>query len=214
MSQYAFPLALPPVFSADNFFVSGCNRDAWRWVNAWPDWPSRALIVYGPKDCGKSHLGHIWSARARAAIMEAPALPHPDTAKKNQDTLIENIEQAADERLLLHWCNVARENGFSLLLTSSLPPPQLPFTLPDLTSRLLALPAVSIERADDEVLAGAMRKLFADRQMKVEEDVIAYILPRIERSLSSVREVVDTLDRHALEAQRNITIPFVKRILG
>ena len=48
------------------------------------------------------------------------------------------------------------------------------------------------------VLAGAMRKQFADRQMKVADDVIAYALPRMERSLEKIRELVQLVDKSAL----------------
>jgi chromosomal replication initiation ATPase DnaA len=212
MSQYALPLTLPTVFSADNFFVSKCNEDAWRWVNAWPEWPAHALILCGPKDCGKSHLGHIWAEKAGAGVIMASAIT-PEKTSHGTGMLVEDIEQSRDERSLLHLFNYAKENKRWLLLTSSVAPQSLPFTLPDLTSRLLAIPSAAIAGADDEVLAGAMRKQFADRQIKVDDDVIAYLLSRIERSLSTVGEMVEKLDRHALAARKGLTIPFVKQLL-
>ena len=163
MSQYTLSLALPPVFSEDNFFVSDCNRQAHGWIMRWPDWPAHALLLHGPEGSGKSHLAAIWAARSKGNVAE-------------------DIERLADERELLHLFNSTKENKQNLLLTASVPAPGLPFTLPDLTSRLLSIPSVAIGQPDDEVLAGAMRKQFADRQMKVDDDVIAYILPRMERS--------------------------------
>lgn len=210
MSQYALPLTLPAVFSADNFFVSECNRDAWRWVNAWPQWPAHALLLYGPRECGKSHLGHIWAEKAGAQTLSAANLT---VTAHEGNLLVEDIEALRDERALFHLFNDAKEKKNWLLLTSSAAPQQLPFTLPDLTSRLLALPSAAIAGADDEVLAGAMRKQFADRQIKVDDDVIAYILPRIERSLARVKEVVEKLDSGALEQRKAVTIPLVKKVL-
>ncbi len=208
MSQYAFSLNLDPVFSADNFFISDSNREAHALVTRWPDWSAPALILYGESGAGKSHLAQLWAQKSGAALLEQPG------ADSKSNALIENIERIEDERALLHLINSARENKHYLLLTAALPPKQLPFGLPDLTSRLLALPAVSISSPDDGVLAAAMRKQFSDRQLKVEEEVIAYLLPRMERSFSHIKETVEQLDGAALREQKNITIPFARRILN
>lgn len=215
MPQYALSLSLPPLFSADNFIIGECNEEAWRWVNAWPNWsasgPSHALLLTGPAGCGKSHLGQVWAQRAGALTLPASGLTGQEPGKSN--LLLEDIEQVKDQTHLLHLFNYTRENGHSLLMTSAHAPKALPFTLPDLTSRLLAVPAVAITEADDSVLAGAMRKQFSDRQMKVDDEVIAYTLPRIERSLGKIKELVEYLDSAALAERKNITIPFVKKIL-
>lgn len=207
MSQYALNLALPPVYAEDNFFVSSCNREAHRMVSAWPDWPSHALLMHGPKGSGKSHLAHIWASRAGAAAVSRPQ------GGEGGNLLVEDIEWLDDEQALLHVLNGSAENGRNLLLTSSVPASQLPFSLPDLTSRLKALPSVAIHEADDEALHRVLRKQFADRQIKINDDVIIYLTPRMERSFKKINILVDTLDRAALMEGRTITIPFVRRLL-
>lgn len=209
MSQYALPIKLPPVFSEHNFHVSACNREAHHWVMRWPDWQAHALLMYGSAGSGKTHLGHIWAARARGQVCET--LPAPDTL--TGPALIENIDRQADAKQLLHLLNYSKEQNLSLLLTSSQPPAALPFTLPDVMSRLKALPAVAIDAPDDELLAAVLRKQFADRQLKVDNDVIAFLLPRMERSFSQLTKIVETLDKEALALKRTLTIPFVKQVL-
>lgn len=206
MSQYALSLSLPPVFSADNFLVSGCNQEAWQWIERWPDWPA-PLLLHGPAGSGKSHLGHIWAAKASARLADLTTSPEAG------NWLLEDIERATDQRQLLHWLNYVREQGGNLLLTANAPAKQLPFTLPDLTSRLLALPQAGLDQPDDAVLTAAIAKQFADRQLKVETGVIAYLLPRMERSLAQAKLLVETLDAAALAEGRTVTIPFVKRTL-
>jgi len=214
MAQYAFPLTLPPVFSEDNFYAAPCNRESHAWVTRWPNWPSQALLVYGPSGAGKSHLGHIWAGRAKGKIFFSREQKKfaPETMSGNW--LIEDIEKLADEKALFHLLNLAKENKNFLLLTASLPPRELPFTLPDLTSRLLALPCVGIAAPDEETIAAVLRKQFSDRQLKVEDEVIAFLLPRMERSYGGAATIVETLDKQALAEQRNLTVPFVKRTLG
>lgn len=211
MSQYAMSLSLPAVFTEGNFIVSACNEAAWKWVEAWPRWPGHALLLSGPAGSGKSHLGHIWARRASAAVIPAQALARGQLPPGA--CLLEDIERCADERALLHLFNHCRENGASLLMSAAVPAASLPFTLPDLTSRLLAAQGAEIAQPDDAVLAGAMRKQFIDRQLAVEDGVIAYILPRIERSLAQVQEVVARIDAAALAGHKGITIPFVKKLL-
>ncbi len=212
MSQYALPLTLPTAYRADNFLASASNRDALAWIDCWPDWGhAKALLLSGPSGSGKTHLGHIWAGRASATIIPASALNIWQPAAGNW--LVEDIESTPQATDLLHLYNYVREQGGTLLLTAKTPAAQLPFTLPDLTSRLLALPSAHLDEPDDEILAGAIRKQFTDRQMKIDPEVIAYLIPRIERSFAAAQILVGQLDRLSLAEGKNITIPFVKKTL-
>jgi len=77
--------------------------------------------------------------------------------------------------------------------------------LPDLVSRLRALPVVTVSAPDDALLRAVMVKLFADRQLSVDESLIAYLATRIERSFAAAREAVAQLDREALRQKRGVT---------
>jgi len=207
MSQIALPLTHATNYHEDMFVVSDCNKQAHDWIMRWPDWNSHATIIYGDAGSGKTHLGYIWAkkADAKTGAVEASNL--------TENTLIENIEQH-DETALFHLLNTAKENSLFLLLTASCAPKQLPYSLPDLTSRLLALPAIAINPPDDDALSGAMRKQFSDRQLKVDDEVIAYLLPRMERSFTAIAQAVEKLDKQALSEQKPITIPFARKLLG
>jgi chromosomal replication initiation ATPase DnaA len=56
-------------------------------------------------------------------------------------------------------------------------------------------------------------KLFADRQIAVEQDLIAYLLPRMERSLGNARSLVAKIDDAALAAGKPVTRAFVAALL-
>ncbi|NBX03139.1 MAG: hypothetical protein EBR02_03560 [Alphaproteobacteria bacterium] len=211
MSQIPLSLHLPPVFSLDNFYVAACNEEAYRFILSWPNWPTHALLIYGEKGAGKTHLGHVWAEKSGAATFHASEIT--EFFPPRSAVLIEDIEEIPSEDVLFHLFNSSKEDGLSLLLTSNLASGQFPFSLPDLTSRLLSIPAVKISAPDDNMVAAALRKQFSDRQLKVDDDIIAYILPRIERSLSAVHALVATLDRETLAEGRRLTIPFVKRFL-
>ena len=211
MSQFTLKLALEPVYSAENFYLCASNEAAYRRVMRWPDWPSHCLIISGETGTGKTHLAQLWSGRAPAVVLEAENMADFEPGSANM--VVENIEKLRDEEALLHVFNYTREKGHFLLMTSRLPPAQLPFKLPDLTSRLKAAPQESIASPSDEMLAAVLRKLFADRQLKVEEAAIDYLLPRMERSLAYVHALVETLDSAALEQKKPVTTALIRRVL-
>ncbi len=94
-----------------------------------------------------------------------------------------------------------------------MPPIRWQVELPDLRSRLLAIPAVAVGAPDDALIEAVMVKQFADRQVRVAPDVVAFLVPRLERSLAAVRRVVAALDEAALAERRAITIPLAKQVL-
>jgi chromosomal replication initiation ATPase DnaA len=74
-----------------------------------------------------------------------------------------------------------------------------------LASRLRALPVVTVAAPDDALLRAVLVKLFADRQLQVDESVVAYLATRVERSLAAARSAVDLIDGTALRMKRPVT---------
>jgi chromosomal replication initiation ATPase DnaA len=214
MSQYALGLSLPAIFSDRNFVVSGCNQDAHQWIMSWPKWPAHGFILTGPKACGKSHLAHIWAQQSHASIIPAHELTESHLTDIAHHLVIEDIETITSQEVLLHAYNITRERNHSLLMTCHAPAQQLPFTLADLTSRLLSLPSAAIQTPDDLLIAAILRKQFADRQLKIDDDIIAYLLPRIDRSFIEIKNLIEALDHAALAQHKRLTIPFIRQYLA
>jgi chromosomal replication initiation ATPase DnaA len=118
---------------------------------------------------------------------------------------IENVQELADEAALFHLLNLVREQRLQVLLTTDTAPGDLSVKLPDLRSRLKALPLASIAAPDDPLLRAVLVKLFADRQLSVEPHVIDYVLVRMERSMLGAERLVAEADRQALRLQRRVT---------
>jgi chromosomal replication initiation ATPase DnaA len=205
--QLALDLPHAESFRRDDFLASPANEAALALVERWPEWPGRFAAIVGPRSSGKSHLAAIWAEHSGARIVAASALLGADVpaALATGALVVEDVAPgAADEAALFHLLNLAREDGAWLLFTASQRLDGPGFALPDLVSRLRAVPSVTLAPPDDALLSAVLVKLFADRQLAVGEGVIAYLLPRMERSLAAARETVAKLDAAALSRGRAV----------
>lgn len=217
--QLAFSFDHRPALGGDDFLVAGGNREAVAWLDRWRDWPQPVLVLHGPPACGKTHLGQVFLAATggRALALQSLAIFDPASLSDAPAFLIEDADRdwdGARERPLLHLYNWIVEGRRRLLLTARRPAAQWGVTLADLRSRLLAALSVAIGPPDDALIAAVLVKLFADRQLRVDEEVIAFLLPRIERSFATVRALVSAIDAAALAEKRAVTVPLVARVLG
>jgi chromosomal replication initiation ATPase DnaA len=205
--QLVFELPHRAAMGLEDFLVSESNAAAVALVDRWPDWPVSAAILVGPKGSGKTHLANVWQLRTAATSYPAPALSRegvPAVASAGA-VIIEDIQTLVDEAALFHLLNLVREQRLQVLLTTDTAPGDLCVDLPDLRSRLKALPMASIDAPDDALLRAVLVKLFADRQLSVEPHIIDYVLVRMERSMSAAERFVTEADRQALVRQRRVT---------
>lgn len=204
--QIPFDLAHPVGHSRDELVVSEANRQAVALIDVWPEWPAPVVVLAGPAGSGKSHLAAIWASMAGATAIEAASIREAVAdADLTGPYLIDDADVALDENGLFHLINTARGAGTQILLTSRRFPSAWGVMLPDLASRLKTAATIEISEPDDHLLAAVITKLFADRQVEVEPHVVQFLVRRIERSLSTAIDVVDRLDRAALEQKTRIT---------
>jgi chromosomal replication initiation ATPase DnaA len=199
----------------DDLLVSERLAAAVAIVDEWPAWPSPVVVLAGPVGSGKSHLAHIWREKAGAAEIHPVAGSNAAAIAAAGPVLFEDADRRGfDETELFHVINSVRENGHSLLMTSRLWPVSWGVTLPDLKSRLKAATVVEIGEPDEDLLAQVIVKLFADRQLYIDDKLVGYIVNRMERSLGAAQTIVERLDRLALARGTRITRPLAAEVLN
>jgi chromosomal replication initiation ATPase DnaA len=205
-AQLIFDLGQRPALGAEDYLISTSNQAAADAIDRWPDWPHGSLVVVAPPRAGKSHLANVWRLRSAAARLEARALSEADVARASGALLVEDLDAGiSDQRALFHLLNLVREHRLSMLLTSAKAPGELDVALPDLRSRLRALPIVTIAAPDEPLLKAVLVKHFTDRQLTVEPHVVNYIALHMDQSMAAAAAVVAAIDRLALASHRKVT---------
>ncbi len=220
-SQLPLDLGHRPALGREDFLIAPCNEVAVAWVDQWPDWPSHALAFYGPSSCGKTHLAHVWRLESAAVFITIDELLVSEAHDLLYDKKSCILDDIADElvtnsellRKLFHLYNYVKEEGKSMLFTGQEAPARWKVSLPDLASRLSAVPSFEMGAPDDYLFEALLVKLFYDRQLTISKEVLRFLVLRLDRSFEAARQVVSTLDQASLASQREITIPFIKSVL-
>jgi chromosomal replication initiation ATPase DnaA len=218
--QLPLDLGHTPSYSAADYLVSASNAAAWGWIERWPDWPAPGLALCGPPGCGKTHLAHVWRARAAAVTVDAASLAGLDPIEalgEGAACIVDGVDPkalvSAAQRAFLHLYNVTSERRGHMLICAEVPPARWSITLPDLRSRLAALPAVAIDPPDDRLLEALLAKLFADRQLTVDRGTVMFIVARMERSFDAARRLVEAIDHAALATHRRPSLGLVRDVM-
>lgn len=185
----------------------------------------RYVYLWGAADTGKTHLLHAChqmgeQARLACVFLDLAAAGQPVEALAEVDVdlvCIDRLQRVAGqpdwEEALFHLFNRLRERQAMLVITADCAPSGLGMVLPDLVSRLAwGLTYHLLPLQDDEKLA-AFRMRAHQRGMELPDEVARYILHRCPRRLSELFATLDVLDEASLNAQRKLTIPFVRSAL-
>jgi|APTNR8051073442_1049403.scaffolds.fasta_scaffold04312_4 chromosomal replication initiation ATPase DnaA len=218
--QLALAFERPLSNAWEDFLVGDANRDAVLWLDRWPDWPATALSVYGPVGCGKTHLMNAFLAQTGGTSLSLNALNNRDLASAVEAQRVLAVDDA-DKLVtvglaepLLHLYNSAKEARCCLLLISIEPPARWNIDLGDLRSRLISCPTVGIGPPDDTMISAILVKMFADRQIRVDDALIDFLVPRMERSYAAAARIVSLIDETALTTKRRVTLSLARDVLA
>lgn len=187
------------------------------------------FYVWGAEGCGKTHLLRALCNDSLAHQRSALYVP----LSKSQyfsPTVLDNLEQHALvclddlqavignpewEVAIFDLFNRIKASGNTLLLISAdRSPSALPVQLPDLSSRLMWGEIYQLNPLTDAQKISVLQRNAYQRGIPLPDDTANFLLTRLARDMHTLLSVLDKLDKASLQAQRNLTIPFVKEILG
>ena len=205
MKQLALELASPPVPTLDNF-VAGNNAEVVAALRtlACGDSAERFVYLWGGAGSGRTHL-------LRAVLREwraAGAVAAGDAVAVDDVQLLPPLAQIE----LFNIFNILRESSGVMLVAGDVPPARLPLRA-DLLTRLAWGLVYEVRPLSEDDRRAAVRDYAAARGFALPREVIDYLLARAPRDLSSLRALVDTLDRLSLEQKRAITVPLARELL-
>lgn len=194
MSQIGLPFDWGAQAGGEGGFLPGeANALALRLVEGWREWPVPVAVVSGPPRSGKSALGRYF-------------------VHMSGGSLIDDLPSGEEEALFHAW-NRARDSGVPLLLLSRQAPAQWTVSLPDLRSRLAAVPHVRLAEPDHDLVRALIEQGLARAGTGFAPDAPEWIARRIERSYANVAAVLARLNQASLSSSRKISVPFAKEAL-
>ncbi len=206
MSQLPLPFVHEPKLGAEDFMPSASNAAALAAVGGWPAWADPVLLLIGPEGSGKSHLARIWASRVGATLLDRDDFERDLRDLARAPAILEDADRARlPEAKLFHLLNLVREAGSWLMITARILPDAWGLQTPDLLSRLRLASTAELGFPDEALMRAVLVKLFADRQLNVEANLIDYLALHLERSLAAVQRTVEALDRAGLGKGRRIS---------
>lgn len=193
--QRALPLSAPPEPTLENF-VAGSNGELLERLRELAAGHSRESVIYlwGAPGSGRSHL---LAACARPGV-----------------TVADDVEALDDtgQQALFNAINRTREEGGTVLAAGTAPPAQLALR-EDLRSRLGWGLVYEVKPLTDAERAVYLRAEAARRGLRLNDEVVWYLLTHVRRDMPSLGALLEQLDRASLEQHRPVTLPLVREAL-
>ena len=202
-------------FNDHDYYVSDSNYFAFNIIDKWPKWEKKILNVSGEKFSGKTHLANIFKLKSSALFLKEKEINN-DIFKKiklYESIIIDEFSNRIDENLIYSIFNLIDQDSKYLLINSEIPISEIKFKLPDLVSRSRNSLLATINPPDDELIFALILKNFSDRQIKLEKQIIEFIVNRIERSYRKISEFIYKVDELSLKKKKPINLKTIKEIL-
>lgn len=187
------------------------------------------FYIWGNQGCGKSHLlkaisNHLLSQYRNSIYVPLNKYAYFSTAVLDDleqqeviclDDLQAVIGDHAWELAIFDLFNRVKEKANCLLIISAnQSPTALPVKLPDLASRLRWGEIYQLQPLDEAQKIIALQQNALQLGIELPEETANFLIKRLDRDMHTLFATLNKLDKASLQAQRKLTIPFVKDILG
>lgn len=202
--------------SPETLVVSEANRQAARLLTEWRVWPGGALALCGPPGAGKTHLALAWALETGARQV-SPTAAAEDAAAIFRDAqgllFIDDVDRELEEAMLWRVLDLARSAGGAVLLAGCEAPARWTVTLPDLRSRLAALPVAQLGEPDEALMEVILRRICREQFIQLSDDAARYLARRMPRTFAAARRLAAAIEADLVKAAKPVTLAAARRAL-
>lgn len=221
-------LALSPRQRRDfDSFISRGNEPLVALLQSLAEGRGEPVFLRGEPGSGRTHLleatvTRVLEGQGRACLLPAGELrslsPAVLEGMETQDLVaLDDLDQLAGlaewEEALFHCYNRCRAAGTAWVAAARQGPRHLGLELPDLATRLASGGVYRVRPLDEPGLRILLRQRASARGLRLDEEVIEYIVRRHHRSPEALCATLDEIDHQALLHKRRVTVPFVREVL-
>lgn len=223
--QQFFDFPMIPAYGFGSFVACDGNAAALQFARriADPADSENLLYLHGPSGSGKTHL---LQSVARALCPSEPpcyltcrdsfsALELAARFSGAAALVVDDLHLLPDEAdlrvALWQLFNDFYASGRKVALAGLLAPRELPHLDDHLVSRLLWGLVARVDATDDHSRRMILKKIADDRQVRVPDDVVDYILMTTSREVGALIAAFEALFRLSMAEQRRITLPLARQ---
>ena len=208
-------------------FIAGDNAELLLRLQAMAVGASGVCWIWGGAGSGRSHLLQAVCAAVpaprRAAYLPLRQFEHIDADWLEGwgafeclciDDLPLALGDAGRERALFNLFREREERGAPLVVSADAPPAAQRWVLADIASRFGGSAVFQLHALDEAGQGEALRRRAALRGVELPEETLRWVQRRWPRDMRALCELLDTLDDAALAAQRRLTVPFIRQVVG
>lgn len=224
--QQFFEFPVTTVCTFDSFVVCDGNAGALQFARriADRDDPENLLYIHGPVGSGKTHLlkaiSRVIGVSGRQSV---PCLSFREPAAADDVTrlfagaqalIVDDLhlmpDDAALRAALWQAFNDFHSTGRKIVMAGLYAPRDLPFLDDHLVSRLLWGLVARVDVSDDLSRRMILKKIAADRQVRIPDDVVDFILMTTSREVGDLISAFDAVFRLSMVLKRRITLPLAR----
>ena len=213
--KFAFPAPVPPL---EALFPDEQGQQSLSVLRRWQEWPKACVCVTGPTNSGVTSILRSWANEVGGTYMTPADWSHLD-ARTLSDMLdgplaVDDCHLVETPSNLLTLMNLAEETSTRVLIGGHGQPAEWHASPPDLVSRLSAITTIALPAMDDGAFIRRLRAACLRRFIRIPEETVSFLEPRLERSFQAIEAFADALDRAMTETKRPATIPLARDVLN
>ncbi len=210
-------------------YYAGSNREVVAALRDLVHEPGAGMFIFGAAGTGKSHLMQA-AVQAASRAGQSAALLDDESLRADGRAMLSGVEHVrllaidtprqawrdhASCVAMLRCLDHRRRERRPTLFTADAPPARLDCALPDLRTRLSALPVYGLRDLDDIHRANLLELRVRERGMELGRELSNFLLSRLPRDIPSLLAAIDRLDAASLSAKRRrLTVPFAQKVLS